>query len=416
MKNARGFARRRCWMGGVILAGLFCTSPARAQTTKSADETLGLQSNVEGTIDHVIRDGEYHVNVSFPIDLMGRPKLSVKFLSHEPGEVRDVELRCGDFIKPDPNLAKPLFDDPGKFQIEKLKLNEVYDFTLKWKLSPNDSARQVEQDLAEFRKQAESDKSLPTDPQARQRAIDKKIRELILTRIISKRPLEAGKDRVASRMGASSRFDNPEDAEAALKDLYDWWEYDKLLEAIDETPLGEWTTNRRLKFGEEIMNVLTGRLAVDDSTLLSPQLRNKLVDGCLAELTFRVIPHRTANTADTGWQRAFRVKLDDRNEQTNGPQRANWNVSVGGENHFASDWLRVEGVTVVDRPPIRVRADGRSVATMWVIGPGGEHWLRVVPEDRKQTASVQIEVGQNAGKDGTVEIPERTTRAVTFPF
>lgn len=372
------------------------------------DSVIVLQSDRPDAFAHRIVDGRYRVEVRYSASVLGVLERTVKFQSLESGEVANVEFYSGAFIKPDEKLAKPRLDRPGEFAVEKPRFDQEYRFPLKWNLDPNQAERDYQKAMTDNRKEAEKTKDLPSDAVARERAVNKRVRELCVATIKSIKPV--GANRRAVRMGPATFYEEPGDPIAALRDVYRWWQFDKLLSEVDERPDDGWADAKKLAFGQEIMDLLSGAITEDQTKLLTAAQRRKLIQGCEFRIAFDFEPAPTEKRPDERWRQAFRVRFGD-----DGPTAAVWSTSVGGTGAPGSDWLDLGPAAKSARPQLAIRGEPGSVATMWVTGPDDGLFLRVIPRTGKSAAAVRLELSAGPG-DRSIEIPERSRAAAKFPF
>lgn len=383
---------------------------AQGMGAQSAEANIPivLQSDSPGVISPKIVDGRLVVSVTFSSSVMKAGDRTIQFQSLEPGTIRNVDFSAGALVAADETLTWMKLRRASPVRVFRQAIETECRARLRFRLVPETAEKQYEQEMSRIRSDVDKTKDLPADPIARERTVNRLIREQCAAAIKSLRP--GGADRKSVRMGPTRLFDSPNDPVSDLRDAYRWWQFDKLLSEVDERPDDGWADAKKLAFGQEIMDLLSGAITEDQTKLLTAAQRRKLIQGCEFRIAFDFEPAPTEKRPDERWRQAFRVRFGD-----DGPTAAVWSTSVGGTGAPGSDWLDLGPAAGSARPQLAIRGEPGSVATMWVTGPDEGLYLRVIPRDGKSAAAVRLELSAGSG-ERSIEIPERSRAAAKFPF
>lgn len=379
-----------------------------AVPTVDAAATILLQSDAPGVLVHSLSPEGLVTSVTFRSTVLKAGEQTVRFRSVEPGRIRNVGFSSGRLVRPDTTQQWLKLKQGSTFQRDLPAFESECRASLSFAVDPGRPDRQYEAALAAIKLEVAKSKDLPSDPVARERTENRLIREHCVATIKSLRP--GGADRRSLRMGPTRLFDSPSDPVSALRDAYRWWHFEDLLRKVDERPDDSWADVRKLAFGQEIMDLLSGTIAEDQTKSLTAAQRKRLIDGCRFEITFEFEPLPSEKQPDRRWKQAYRIQMG-----ADGPDQVHWTTNFRGSGHPRSEWLDLGIVDDDARPTLRLHGESNSISTMWVHGPDKRQFLRVVPQSKESRGPVRFELTGDS-TDRLIEIPEQTRAAPRFPF
>ena len=366
----------------LLFVASLAASMARAQPGADANEeprkaifTLSTTDDLD-SIRHKISDGQYGIEISHKISLLGNDIVELNVVSKENGQWSQSSVTNGENVlvrrtgNKEPKgcivrVAEPLSKDPAGDYAEKT------------------------------RKRLENARGKLTEEAARNE-IDRMVNQYGLT------------DQHVLKLPRSAA--NRSEPQKTMHRLCLWVSYDNLFKRIELDPRPIATETDAEAIYDQVMDVMHGGElpAETDKRLISDEELERLKDSYSFTFTATFVPALHENLPDENWREASRVGLGN-----SGIGSVTWRGNVG-TGHLSSAWLAFPSSVERDQLKIQSSVRGDKLSWMFVGGDGDWQYLRLINTSRSGPSPFQIQI--DGGGKGNVEIVQREPKSLEFPF
>lgn len=373
-----------------------------------AAEIVSLQSN-HPSVSHQIDQDGYLIHVHYKRTLIGYAPRTITFECRENGKWSQPQLVCGKFVVPDSKIGQLVNQPQNRYQARVPKPGETYSFQFALDLDPEQSAMKFRQKMISIRENASKSGELPKQNPERKEELEARIEKRCRKAIAELKP--QAPDRLAQFMGTANYYNDPDDPIEALEMLYEWWHFNDMFQQMKQQLDPRWSASKRLKYGREIMAILTGGSLDEESAIVSTEQRRRLLEDCSVQYSVEFRPQTKAGDGDQGWRYAMRVGFGSQ-----GPRSARWAAQFDSSANLQSEWLRFSPDTNLETLRLELQPSSSPIQTMWVRGRGQESYLRVIPKDHGTETPFQIVLMEAANRGTEIQIPRRREQKVQFPY
>lgn len=375
-----------------LFVGIVACVMVRTNLSAQDDSSLGdtekerkvvlTTSDDLDSIRHKISGGNYGIEISHTMTLLGVDKIDFSVTSGEKGEWSQSDVVSGANVlvkrtgRNEPRgcivrVAEPITEDPATEFAEK-------------------TGKRLENEIGKI-----------TGAAARGE-IDRLVNQFGLsTKHVLKLPRSAA---------------NRSEPQKTLMRLCRWVSYDKLFLRIGLDPRPVATESDAEALYEQVLEILRGgELPRDpEQRLISEEELKILKEAYSFTFTATFVPELFDSASDLNWRQAAKVAIG---QEEMGQVTWHGKLGVG---HQASTWLAIP--SEIDRDGLKISSDTDSKFLKWMFveGDGSWQYIRLLNISGKEVPSFRISIDGSrvAGPEASrrVEVIQREPRSLEFPF